>query len=527
VTKVATQGSGLAFVIFLLTSAIFWSDTLPNAHGYQPSLPWPPPADPSVRGDVHDEGTDAVTRIRKLGALTLATSIITGVVLIGAPSPASADINSPADGRVFTSGSTVSVTATGAAWGQLSVRTPEGNDIPGGQAGFLATPLHVDVPIDVNGTYTVTLTGWGAGTRTFIVRKPPQAPSGLSATASGSKVIVSWNQGTETDLTGYSVSVGGASKNGTVGSFCSGSACTTNMNTSATGPINVAVTAHRRGGTSATSSTTVSRTPGGGGAGQVPNLPSGSGASNIPLTSADPSSPYNLPNVAPEGSNPNFAYPTPPPQVAQQLSPRKGALAAESPEMQWGKSIAIALILLVCAAHLGTWTRRLRLAQAGDAPRASRLGRARVSVAQARIAQAEALAKAGALGKEAVLGQEGTEEKTNKRRKDKGTDFAEAPELEAAEETSFEDAADEHEETLEATGSVEEALAALTRGSETSIYLGPLEELDEEDDFYTLPVKSPDAHNEPGGYDSANSSHAKPARRSLLGRGTRGRRRAK
>jgi hypothetical protein len=176
------------------------------------------------------------------------------------------------------------------------------------------------------------------------------------------------------------------------------------------------------------------------------------------------SSPYNLPSVSPEGSNPNFAYPTPPPQVANQLSPKAKGFSGYSPALQWAKSIAIALVLLLCAGHLGTWTRRLRLAQA-TVPRASRLGRARVSVAQARIARAEALAKAGALSKEAVLSQDPAEAKTKKGllgREKSGRDRAG---VESSLETVTETAATSAPDEATTSGSVEAAPAALTRGS--------------------------------------------------------------
>jgi hypothetical protein len=105
--------------------------------------------------------------------------------------------------------------------------------------------------------------------------------------------------------------------------------------------------------------------------------------------------------VQPDGATPGFAYPTP--QVANQLSPKAKNVAATS-SLQWGKSVGIALVLLVIAAHLGTWTRRLRVAQAGVSNRgmAARMaragvGRKRVSKERERIARAEAVAKTATL----------------------------------------------------------------------------------------------------------------------------------
>ncbi|WP_157419744.1 hypothetical protein [Actinomadura kijaniata] len=101
--------------------------------------------------------------------------------------------------------------------------------------------------------------------------------------------------------------------------------------------------------------------------------------------------------MQPPGSTPGFTYPAP--QVLGTSAP-KATNAAATDSLQWGKSIGIALILLVIAAHLGTWTRRLRVAQAGvsDKGMAARMaragvGRKRVARQREQIARAEALAK--------------------------------------------------------------------------------------------------------------------------------------
>ncbi|MGK5552480.1 hypothetical protein ACSNOI_12780 [Actinomadura kijaniata] len=101
--------------------------------------------------------------------------------------------------------------------------------------------------------------------------------------------------------------------------------------------------------------------------------------------------------MQPPGSTPGFTYPAP--QVLGTSAPKATNVAATN-SLQWGKSIGIALILLVIAAHLGTWTRRLRVAQAGvsDKGMAARMaragvGRKRVARQREQIARAEALAK--------------------------------------------------------------------------------------------------------------------------------------
>jgi hypothetical protein len=101
-------------------------------------------------------------------------------------------------------------------------------------------------------------------------------------------------------------------------------------------------------------------------AGRVPaGLPSPSGNPLLPLPGR---SPLSLPTVAPNGQAPGFQYPTPGPQVADPATGPVAHAAASTGLFRWGKSVALALILLVVAAHLGAWTRRLRRAQVAATP---------------------------------------------------------------------------------------------------------------------------------------------------------------
>jgi hypothetical protein len=134
--------------------------------------------------------------------------------------------------------------------------------------------------------------------------------------------------------------------------------------------------------------------------GTAPSLPSGTGApsTSTPLTPFNNESPVTLPSVQPDGATPGFAYPAP--KIATDAP--KAVNVAATDRLQWGKSVGIALILLVVAAHLGTWTRRLRVSQAaasslGTAARIARggSGRTRVKKAREKIARAEAIAKTG------------------------------------------------------------------------------------------------------------------------------------
>jgi len=372
--------------------------------------------------------------IRRLGALLIATPVATGVILTGGPGSASAiwgQVTAPADGALITSGAQVTAQArySGISM-QLRVTVPGGGDqflTSGGGSGTLSAPIS----IGVNGKYTVRLMGSLTkhvyDSNTFTVRIPPAAPSGVSAQASGNTLTVSWNLGLEDDLTGYKVSAGQyGSASGSTATFCSGTTCTKKFTIPAgsTGSATVSVRAVRSNGTGGTiTSSPTSRTvqlagPAasgggatgggntgggntGGGAISVGNLPpvpgSGTESGGTPLTPFNEQSPVTLPNVQPEGATPGFAYPEPVVAGQNAGGPDPNALA----RLQWGKSIALALILLVIAAHLGTWTRRMRVAQAGVSSHgmAARIarsgsGRDRVKKAQEHIARAEAMAKA-------------------------------------------------------------------------------------------------------------------------------------
>jgi hypothetical protein len=366
-----------------------------------------------------------VTRIRKLGALALATPLVMGLTILGTALPANAagaGITSPSNGAVIKHGTTTRISASvdGGEW-RLVVTPPGGADvIVASKNNLQSQTLSGSVSISRNGTYSVRLennivTWWNKGSRTFSVRVAPKAPGGLAAGVVGRKLTVQWNLGGEDDLTGYSVTAAGKSRSGGVGSFCSGTSCSTSftLSSNTTGSVNVGVRALRSngsGGTIVSGTSHTSVTVGGGtGGGATPNIPNANGG-NTPLTPINPYSGLNLPTVAPDGSTPGFAYPTPTPEVAtqNQIMGKTKPVAAVR-EMEWGQSLALALILLVCAAHLGTWTRRIRFAQAGSGS-GGRLGRkgggrARVKTAHERIARAEALAKTGTLTKADILGK--------------------------------------------------------------------------------------------------------------------------
>ncbi|MFI0486464.1 hypothetical protein [Actinomadura sp. 9N215] len=355
-----------------------------------------------------------MTIARRIGAVALAAPLAMGVpVLATVPAQAATtDVIAPADGAVITSGSELTARAHFdiALTMQLWVKGPGiGNKFL--QERFLTGNLSGTFPIRRNGSYTVWLrgkqTGVNYGDSVFRVSIAPAAPTGVSARVSGSKLVVKWNRGQEDDLSGYALSGSGVrSTSGSVGSLCRGTNCSASLAmTRSSGPVSVGVRARRPGGSGGSlySGTATANAMAAGGsaalpAGAAPSLPSGSEVpgTGTPLTPFNEESPVTLPSVQPYGSTPGFTYPAP--QIATD-SPRAQNVAATD-RLQWGKSVGIALILLIAAAHLGTWTRRVRVAQAGTSSSgmAARIarggsGRKRVSRARRQIARAEALAK--------------------------------------------------------------------------------------------------------------------------------------
>jgi hypothetical protein len=328
-----------------------------------------------------DEGKYAVTSIRRLGALALAVPLAAGAVVFApgaAAQAAGTGIMSPGGNAVITSGSSTTVAAhlDLLATGDLYVRGPGtgGDRKIGGGVG--PKDISGRVNTSQNGAYVVTLKGL-LGTidqRTFYVRVPPARPSGVDASVSEQKLVVRWNRGHESGLTGYDVFVGGAlQRQGSPGALCAGDVCSTALSLPASsGRVGVGVRARRSNGTGGTIASGLSTAsvalPASaalaGGRAPAAGLPSASANPLLPLPG---SSPLSLPTVAPDGQVPGFQYPTPGPQVADPQTNLSAQKSSSGGVMRWGKSVALALILLIVAAHLGAWTRRLRLAQASAA----------------------------------------------------------------------------------------------------------------------------------------------------------------
>lgn len=355
-----------------------------------------------------------MTIIRRIGAVALAAPLAMSFPVLGAlpAQAATTSVITPASGAVITSGSQLTAKAhfDFAITMQLRVSGPGIGDTFLAEKGF-SGDISGTFPITRNGRYTVALKGKQTGhvydSNTFTVRIAPAAPTGVSADVSGGKLVVKWNRGLEDDLTGYALSGSGVkSKSGSLGSLCQGTSCSATLSmTRSSGAVTVGVRAKRATGTGGSlysgTSTATAAVGGASGSlpgGSAPSLPSSSNvpSAGTPLTPFNNESPVTLPSVQPDGATPGFTYPAP--QIATD-SPKAQNVAATD-RLQWGKSVGIAIILLIVAAHLGTWTRRLRVAQAGTSSNgmAARLarggtGRKRVRKAREQIARAEALAK--------------------------------------------------------------------------------------------------------------------------------------
>ena len=174
------------------------------------------------------------------GALVLP---LTGLVLVSTAPAASAAPTAPGNGTVFTSYSSFTISADygrSTSENRLTLSSPTGSTTTiatapaslgggtlsytmdtgcwGGSGGCAPAP---------NGTWTVTQSGGGSGSSTFVTRIAPKAPQSVSASAVSSREArVSWRKGDEPDLTGWQVVEGDTVvKDGIGRSACEGSTC--------------------------------------------------------------------------------------------------------------------------------------------------------------------------------------------------------------------------------------------------------------------------------------------------------------
>ncbi|WP_460369796.1 Ig-like domain-containing protein, partial [Actinocorallia lasiicapitis] len=168
---------------------------------------------------------------------------VTGTV-VGVQSPAAAAPRiSPSDGSTVTTG-----TVTVRAWASLlgGKLVVDGDVKASGSGEWLTYTL--DGHAVANGTHKVELRAdlpWDAGTATFAMAVPAVAPVGLSATLDGATASVSWAQNPEPDVTGYTLTANGDSKNIDAGSCGGRCTATFAVPAGATGTLPVTVRALR------------------------------------------------------------------------------------------------------------------------------------------------------------------------------------------------------------------------------------------------------------------------------------------
>lgn len=175
------------------------------------------------------------------GALVLP---LTGLALVATAPAAVAAPTAPGNGTVFTSYSSFTISADygrSTSENRLTLTSPSGaattiDTAPAGlgsgtlswtmDTGCFSSSSGGCVPAP-NGTWTVTQSGGGTGTSTFVTRIAPKAPQSVTASeVSPREARVSWRKGDEPDLTGWQVVEGDTVvKDGIGRSACEGSTC--------------------------------------------------------------------------------------------------------------------------------------------------------------------------------------------------------------------------------------------------------------------------------------------------------------
>jgi hypothetical protein len=165
--------------------------------------------------------------------LTVVSALSIGMAPANA---ADGEILSPADGQTIRSSEPVTISAK-TDWYQVSmalyVEGPSGSRQKIGAGGANQTISGSFDPGDApNGTFTVSLYGEITkktyATSTFLLSRPPAAPSGVQVDLKGpSALVVRWDRGTEPDLKSYEISSAAAGKSGSVSAdeVCDGSTC--------------------------------------------------------------------------------------------------------------------------------------------------------------------------------------------------------------------------------------------------------------------------------------------------------------
>nr|WP_191910274.1 fibronectin type III domain-containing protein [Microbispora cellulosiformans] len=324
---------------------------------------------------------------------------VASALLVGAaPAAADGEILSPANGQVIKAPGAVAVSAK-TDWYQvkmsLFVEGPSVSRQEIASGGANQTISGSFDPGDApNGTFTVTLLGEVTqktyATSTFVLSRPPEAPSGVKAKLkNATTVLVSWARGSEPDLQKYEITSAKAGKSGSVAldSACPGSSCQASLTLPAAmagQKVDVSVRAVRAdgvGGTIASSPSALAyvTVP-------APKASASPSATPSPSKRSDHSAvtspaaktpkthpPTTLPNPEPElpkDADSELTLPeatggsdqTEPVLVPEQTeAPKTTAQSSFLPlsgGLGFGVYVAIAVVLLLIGANLGAWLRR-------------------------------------------------------------------------------------------------------------------------------------------------------------------------
>lgn len=195
---------------------------------------------------------------RRAGALGVALPL-GAATLLGLAGPASAQVDNPGAGTIFSADATVRITASYGGSGQTErlLLTPPGGaavvvasagsgGLRGGTLEYLldtrcwdasAPDMTCSSPRPApNGSWRVSQTGGTTDDLAFALRIDPLAPTGVNAEAmSPNQARVSWRRGSEPDLTGFAVLEGDRTVAETGLGACTAEGCSALVNYAATG----------------------------------------------------------------------------------------------------------------------------------------------------------------------------------------------------------------------------------------------------------------------------------------------------
>jgi hypothetical protein len=195
-----------------------------------------------------------------------------GGLLAAMPADAASGITAPGNGVVYTSDTSVHITAsvdknTGSA--ELRLASPAGSaETVDSASTSLTAGASLAYDFDTatcasfpgacagraeaaNGAWTVTLISGGKAvdTSSFTLRIAPRAPRSVAARADGYRaVVLTWSKGDEPDLTGWTVYADGTAGQDVGSDACSGASCSTTLTYAqdGTGQHTYSLVSHRR-----------------------------------------------------------------------------------------------------------------------------------------------------------------------------------------------------------------------------------------------------------------------------------------